>query len=413
MKLEEISKKTLIIFVLLIIFLLFIYFYYNKQENYTSSQDYLKQTFKTYNNKFPSRSIYVLNIDTEETRNKMINSDIFYINFQPNQIIILYDAPNNKLMIFDFDNAIVIYDFINSIKTIYTPKAVDNMANYKLKIMSDIFNNNIYYNFNIQYTKTDGTGTGIGFGFKKTDLFNVNNFDKLLSEKPDLISNKSPFDPTKQLDIIPNMQPTTKNSSNNSNQQEMFPSNSQFMATSATTKITSSNIKYIDPYSRAPFYSCIPQEQINFLNSQINNLDMENAQPPHPEFFRINHDKFKSKIDLLKTFTDEQIICILEKNDPNFCNKLNDELNNNNQLQALQTLTDTIALYKPQLIDLKTIILPRVLTIINKCNNLTKENKLKALNGFKNLLNTLDTLYNIIGNNRDLIRTIENIERSI
>ena len=153
MKIQDISKKTLLLLLILIILLLIIYFYSNKQENLEAN--IINAKYKAFNDiyvsAYPNRGVMGLLIDTEQTRNNYINSNI---NFQPNQIIILADIPNNKIMVFDFDNAIAIYDFNNNMMFTFTPKDVPNVIGYQFNIITNPDN----YVLNISYMLNDNSG---------------------------------------------------------------------------------------------------------------------------------------------------------------------------------------------------------------------------------------------------------------
>lgn len=183
--------------------MLLLYIYSNKQENISDNKDMYNKLNLSYSKTYPQRGVLGIYIDILETRNNIGN-----INFQQNQIFILYDALNNKMMVFDFDNANAIYDYNNNNMTIYTPISKPNMVNYKLNIT----NNQENYTLNIGYMMNDGSGMGTGIQLNKMDLFNLNNFNNLLSTNNLNFSvMTSNFDPTQELKILQNYNlPSTK-----------------------------------------------------------------------------------------------------------------------------------------------------------------------------------------------------------
>lgn len=64
MKLQEISKKTLIISLFLIILLLYIFFYSNKQENISDNKDIYNKLNLSYSKAYPQRGVLGFYIDT-------------------------------------------------------------------------------------------------------------------------------------------------------------------------------------------------------------------------------------------------------------------------------------------------------------------------------------------------------------
>jgi len=412
MKLQEISKKHVIIGLLLIILLLFIYFYSNKQENIIDNKDYYNKTIETYANTYPQRGVFGFYIDSEETRNKI--SDM-KVNFQPNQIFILYDVVNNKMMVFDFDNAIAIYDFSisNNNMTIYTPLKKPDVSYYTLRIIS----NQVDYNLNINYQMNDGTSIGSGFQLNKMDLFNLNNFNNyLLNNLQSFDKIISTFDSTQPLQIIP------KYNSINESRNIGINVSTPAVSTNTPTPTGSMSASSVTLQRRPnPLTECISQEVFQSVQSDVDKLykphNPSNALDGINGFF-LNYNNYniiKTQIDLFKTFTDDQIICILESNTPDFCNKLNISLSDDSDrdnltkiINGVKTSHEILSLYQTQLLDIKNIVLPRILNIINKCNTLTKNNKLKALNGLRDLLYTAEYISYILGNNWDLIKNIDN-----
>lgn len=348
------------------------------------------------------------------------------------------------MMVFDFDNAIAIYDFSNSNNnmTIYTPISKPNMINYELNIT----NNQENYTLNIGYMMNDGQGMGTGIQLNKMDLFNLNNLNNLLS-KNNLQLNMlmSNFDPTQELKILQNYNlPSTKSNllsnlrggdTNQSVQQDsgnisvVGKSNTPAFTpaftpapTTGTATATAIATNQSQPIPN-PLAKCISQEVNQYVRENLNKLyvprDTKNMIDGINGFL-LNYNNYniiKSQIDLFKTFTDDQIVCILESNSPNFCDNLDKGLSNDEHLNQLingvKTSHEVMSLYQNQLLDIKTIVLPRVLTIINKCKNLTKDNKLKILNGLRNLLYTAEYLSSILGNNWDLIKNIDNTIKTL
>jgi hypothetical protein len=174
MKLQDISRKTVIIILIIIILILFIYFYSNKQENLETT-NIIGQKFNELNQTYSkiylvkNKNTTGLNINQIETRNDFISGNNKII-LQENQIFILGDQLNNKIMVFDFNNAIIIYDFVNLTATTYLPKNYLNMS-YKYYIL---LNDNDYRLY-IYYEGDINQNFSI---INKSDLFDLNNSSK-------------------------------------------------------------------------------------------------------------------------------------------------------------------------------------------------------------------------------------------
>jgi len=447
MNFQNISKKTCIIVLLVIMLLLYVFFYSNKQENIPDNGgDIYTNLVQKYINVYPQRSVISFYIDTEETRNDISN---MAINFQQNQIFILYDEPNNRMLVFDFDNAIAIYDFNTNTMITYLPKNNPNADYYKFYIFGFSLNKMMNYKLLIEYSAgIRSADIHSEFELNKMNLFNLINLDNLLhsvhSNNEQLSKNIDSLDPTQELQVLPQYNKFKQNYSSqtdtNQNSGEIFSaeksnhsgifsaeksnqgiievSGRRILPDNAVGDIGSASTTTVEKSN--PITKCISQEVFQSIKSDIKKLYLphnpSNAIDGINGFF-LNYNNYniiKTQIDLFKTFTDDQIVCILESDNPNLCDKLNRELSDddnggfNELFKFVKTSHQIMSLYQNQLLDIKTIVLPRILNVINKCNTITKNNKLKALNGLRNLLYTVEYISSILGNNWDLIKNIDN-----
>ena len=76
-------------------------------------------------------------------------------------------------------------------------------------------------------------------------------------------------------------------------------------------------------------------------------------------------------------------------------------------LEQIRTSHEILSLYQNQILDIKNIILPRFLNVLNKCNTLTNNEKIIYLTKVKDMLYIAEYLSSILGNNWDLIKNIE------
>lgn len=420
MKLQDISRKTIIVILLFVILILFIYFYSNKQENLEAN--IINAKYKAFNDiyvsAYPNRGVMGLLIDTEQTRTNYINSNI---NFQPNQIIILGDIPNNKIMVFDFDNAIAIYDFNNNMMFTFTPKDVPNVIGYQFNIITNPDN----YVLNISYMLNDNSGTGNGIPINKTDFFNPSRFADLLLQNNQLDNSTSNFDPD-QLQILP---PHNKQQLNNASYDQDIGDitstglgSGRLMSSDSSNQsnITTSNVGVATPVKaelvQNPISECISQEIIQSMQSDFDKLyQPTNSENLMDRFngFLLNYKNYniiKKEIDLIKTFSDEQMVCLLTSTSPNLCNHLKINLEKKDFtkfLEQIRTSHEILSLYQNQILDIKNIILPRFLNVLNKCNTLTNNEKIIYLTKVKDMLYIAEYLSSILGNNWDLIKNIE------
>jgi hypothetical protein len=172
-----------------------------------------------------------------------------------------------------------------------------------------------------------------------------------------------------------------------------------------------------------PLVKCIPKEILVNASNNIDKLYKPERNYNNPldiyAGFLLNYNNYdiiKKQINLFKTLTDEQIICFLDTSEPNFCEKVNEFMSHREFKEFeknIKTPHQILSLYQNEILDIKNFILPKFLTVINKCNTLTKENKIKLLNMLKHMLYTIEYVSYLLGNNWDLIKKVENTINSL
>jgi hypothetical protein len=168
---------------------------------------------------------------------------------------------------------------------------------------------------------------------------------------------------------------------------------------------------------------CLSEETLQKIVDNFNNINKPqqnyDSNISMIQDFLLNYNNYniiKKQVDIFKSLSDDQIVCLLERNDPNFCNDFNNSLNNDSLLSisnGIQSVRNILNLYQNQILDVKNIVLPRLLSVINKCSNINKENKLHILNIFKNMLYNVEYISYFLGNNWDLIKKIDQTIKSL
>jgi hypothetical protein len=128
-------------------------------------------------------------------------------------------------------------------------------------------------------------------------------------------------------------------------------------------------------------------------------------------------DKIKNIIKNLKTISESEFECLYVKKDAplNVCKEM-DQFDNQIILGTLNQIMFAekfIILYHNEIIDLKTIVLPKIIHFITVCDKIKKEDKINLLNLLKKIINIINYIAYIIGGNNNLITQIDSSLKSI
>jgi len=121
-------------------------------------------------------------------------------------------------------------------------------------------------------------------------------------------------------------------------------------------------------------------------------------------------DKIKNIIKNFKTITETEFDCLYVNKDAplNVCNQM-DRFAYEKISEALNQLMlaeKFIILYHNEIMDLKTIVLPKIIHFITVCDKIKKEDKINLLNLLKKFINIVNYVAYIIGGNNKLIEQI-------
>lgn len=400
---NNLSNKTLILLLILLVLIIYIILY--KREYLLSDTDIINVMNTRFNQMVgpingslansQGKTIFGFskpNIDSQ------ISKIIFDIN--TNYIFVYSDIPNKKILVFNFDKFIKIYDFNTNQLITYTVSLIN-----KPRIISSslrIMNNGDEYSININFNESENVvSVGPQINFNKQDLLNLNNFMNILNNNNNFIVYTDTFDPYKFVDNIVD---------------------DNMIVVSGRGKQQSTETAGM---GKNRIFDCLPEDTFKKIQSNfedlINSTKSVNYDNKFDNIIKLvlnfdNYNIIKNQIEIFKTLSDDQIVCLLERNDPNFCNDFNNSISRDEIKQIeynLKSIRQILNLYQNQILDVKKIILPRLLLVINKCTNLTKENKIKILNIFKNILYTAEYISYFLGNNWDLIKKIDDTIKNV
>lgn len=142
-----------------------------------------------------------------------------------------------------------------------------------------------------------------------------------------------------------------------------------------------------------------------------------------PDKFILNEntrDKIRNIIKKLKNITESEFDCLYVNEDAPFkvCDSMRklDEYQSNNIIETLNQLMMAekfIILYHNEIIDLKRIVIPKLIHFITICNKIKKEDKQNLLILLKKNINIVNYIAYIIGGNNNLIKQINSSLKSI
>lgn len=130
-------------------------------------------------------------------------------------------------------------------------------------------------------------------------------------------------------------------------------------------------------------------------------------------------NKIKNIIKRFKTITKTEFECLYVNKDAplNVCKEMDkfdfvykQILGTLNQLMVAEKF---IILYYNEIIDLKTIVLPKIIQFITVCDKIKKEDKINLLNLLKTIISIINYIAYIIGGNNNLIKQINSSLKSI
>ncbi len=140
-----------------------------------------------------------------------------------------------------------------------------------------------------------------------------------------------------------------------------------------------------------------------------------------PDKFILNEntrDKIRNIIKNFKNITDKEFDCLYVNKDVpeiNIC-KVMDRFSYEKISEILNKLIlaeKFIILYHNEIIDIKTIVLPKLIHFVTICDKIKKEDKINILNLFKKIINIVNYVAYIIGGNNNLIEQINSSLKSI
>jgi hypothetical protein len=121
-------------------------------------------------------------------------------------------------------------------------------------------------------------------------------------------------------------------------------------------------------------------------------------------------DKIKNIIKNFKTITETEFDCLYVNKDAplNICKEIDGFSYGNisEVLNQLMLAEKFIILYHNEIMDLKTIVLPKIIHFITVCDKIKKEDKINLLNLLKKFINIVNYVAYIIGGNNKLIEQI-------
>lgn len=134
------------------------------------------------------------------------------------------------------------------------------------------------------------------------------------------------------------------------------------------------------------------------------------------------HDKLKDIVNILKTVSNDEFNCLYVKdNSPyNVCkemkkltinNEFEEELND--ALENIMYFEQLVKLYHKEIMDLKTIIIPKMINFIVSCGNMTSGDKKNILKLMKKILTIINYIAYVVGGNNNLIIQIDSALKSI
>lgn len=131
-------------------------------------------------------------------------------------------------------------------------------------------------------------------------------------------------------------------------------------------------------------------------------------------------DKIRNVIKNFKNITESEFDCLYVNKDAplNVCNIAQNirESDSNqfiNMLNQIILAEKFIILYHNEIIDFKTIVLPKIIHFITVCDKIKKEDKKNLLNLLKKIINIVNYVAYIIGGNNKLITQIDKSLKSI
>ena len=422
---NNLSNKTLILLLILLVLIIYIILY--KREYLLSDTDITNLMYKRFDEMVRGINVTVANSSGKTilgVKKHNIDFEIpnIIFNINTNYIFVYSDIPNKKILVFNFDKFIRIYDFNTNQLITYTVSLIN-----KPRIISSrfrIINNGDEYSININFNESENVvSVGPQINFNKQDLLNLNNFMNILNNNSNnFMVNMDPFDPYKFVD---NIVDENRIVVTGGGEQQSTVTPGQTTVPAGQTTVPAGQTTVTPGMRKNRIFDCLPEDTFKKIQSNFDDLINSSKSVNYDNKFDniiklvLNFDNYniiKNQIEIFKTLSDDQIVCLLERNDPNFCNDFNNSISRDEIKQIeynLKSIRQILNLYQNQILDVKKIILTRLLLVINKCTNLTKENKIKILNIFKNILYTAEYISYFLGNNWDLIKKIDDTIKNV
>jgi hypothetical protein len=283
--------------------------------------------------------------------------------------------------------------------------------------LSTIFSNNIiFFDKNIS-DNIDRTDSILNIKDNSNNiLLSIDKYPKVdgIKLKNDLMNNK--MFTIQTTDIDPNLFKTPD---------DPYQGSSQSQSRSPLEEIFIDNKLTIEPRLFEMHKKCL-NNKADLIQQSLNEFAIytkdfqEKNKDATPVSFVLNEntrDKIKNIIKNFKTITETEFDCLYVNKDAplNICKEIDGFSYGNisEVLNQLMLAEKFIILYHNEIMDLKTIVLPKIIHFITVCDKIKKEDKINLLNLLKKIINIVNYVAYIIGGNNKLIEQINSSLKSI
>jgi len=191
---------------------------------------------------------------------------------------------------------------------------------------------------------------------------------------------------------------------------------SEKIMTTPQINIDVEELRKINPVNKCltTKYDSIVNQLPVMINNLNNNLNTKSLVESILDVLlnKTTYNSISSIVSTLKTINNDDIKCLFINDNAPFIDLCRNAKYINildNEITQIQKVKDIFALYNKELIDIKNIILPNIITYIKLCNNIDIPTKIKMLQIIIEILTNLDYIGYIIGGNKDLINNTNNI----